>query len=127
MSRTQEFEPGDTVRVTGYSSWTELPDPELLPIGTTWKVDASGMIDGWETGQGYACHLLELVEEPAAAAEPVKDIGLEFLKETMETTTFNLELIQDWGKGYLAALEELAAAYGKRIQHVNHMELVDVE
>ena len=130
MSQTQTFKPGDMVRVTGYAPWVDAsPDHELLPIGTTWKVDASGMIDGWETSQGYAaCHLLELVEEPTAVAEPAKDIGLEFLNSRLSfVATLTVDSSTEWDRGYTQALEELAAAYGKRIQHVNHMDLVDVE
>ena len=128
MSQTQTFKPGDMVRVTGYAPWTSSHAHKLLPIGTTWKVDASGMIDGWETSQGYACHLLEMVEEPTAVAEPAKDIGLEFLNSRLWfVATLAVDGSTEWDRGYTQALEELAAAYGKRIQHANRMEIVDVE
>ena len=127
MSQTRPFKVGDTVRVTGHSPWAAFSDPDLLPVDTVWKVGAGRQINGWATDQEYACHRLDLVEEPPAAAELVKDIGLEFLKGSLPRVAAAILGSEEFERGYQAALEDLAAAYGKRIQHVNHMELVDVE
>ena len=120
---TSRFRPGDRVRVIGYASFTSFPDPELFAIGDEVVVNAVGRIGKWNTEPGRSCHLLELVQnEPAILADPAKDIGLEFLKAQIAKIGDGVDVYSPADE---AILHDLAAAYGKRIQWIHRMELVD--
>ena len=120
-----KFRPGDRVRVIGYAPFTSFPDPELFAVGDEVVVNAVGQIGKWSTEPGGSCHLLELVQnEPAILADPAKDIGLEFLKAQIAKIGDGVDVCSPADE---AVLHDLAAAYGKRIQWIHRMELVDVD
>ena len=126
--QVQTFRRGDLVRcVAADFSPAALP-PHAYP-GDNLRVDAVGPNPYQFTSRGgkaWDRRNFKLIERaPEDDTKPARDIGLEFLRAQLDghwTTEGSA-----YYPGFQKALELLAKAYGKRIQKVSRVELVDAD